>query len=80
MALDDFIMTIDSDNEDLSPPKVLKSATRRSRSVDLEDAQLNTEFTFDFAGESYVDIMDESNLRDLVKSGSRPVSKFEGDV
>jgi hypothetical protein len=71
MAPNNFIMTIDSDNEDL---RVLPSA--KPRSVDLEDPQLNAEFTFHLAGDPYADILSESNLRDLVKKGSRPVSTF----
>ena len=62
---DDFIMTIDSDDEQ-SPPS-------RSMKVDPEDSQLNTEFSFDF-GDPYADAIGCGNLNDLVKKGSKPVS------
>lgn len=74
MAVDDFIMTIDSDEEDdiiLPPSKVSKSA--KSQKADPEDAQLNADFTFDLAGDPYAEILGGSNLHDLVKKGSRPV-------
>jgi hypothetical protein len=74
MAPNNFIMTIDSDDEDLSPSRVLPSA--KPRSVDPPDPQLNAEFTFDLVGDPYADILSESNLHDLVKKGSRPVSTF----
>jgi hypothetical protein len=76
MSAGDFIMTIESDSDfdDLPPTKNLKST--KSQNLDPEDAQLNTELTFDLAGDPYADIIGESNLRDLVKKGSRPVCMF----
>jgi ATP-dependent RNA helicase DDX27 len=71
MAPDDFIMTIESDDEDMPPQKLSKAAK-----LHPEDAQLNPEFIFDLAGDSYAHILDESNFHDLVKKGSRPVSTF----
>lgn len=78
MSAVDFIMTIDSDSDDLPPPRVLKSL--KSLNLDPDDAQLNAEFTFDLAGDPYADIINEPNLRDLVKQGSRPVCTFEPDM
>jgi ATP-dependent RNA helicase DDX27 len=72
MAVNDFIMTMDSDEE--QPLTSFKeSKSRKSQNVDPEDAQLNADFTFDLAGDPYADILGEQNLRDLVKKGSRPV-------
>jgi len=70
-------MTIDSDDEDLPPPKVSRHAV--SQNVDPEDAQLNAEFTFDLTGDPYVDILGDHS-RDLVKTGSRPVSIFKSTL
>jgi ATP-dependent RNA helicase DDX27 len=71
MAVDDFIMTIDSDTEDPLPPVSTK------KHVDAEEASLNPAFTFDLATETYMDILDSQNeLRDLIKTGSRPVSSL----
>jgi hypothetical protein len=82
MAVNDFIMTMDSDEE--QPLTSFKeSKSRKSQNVDPEDAQLNAEFTFDLAGDPYADILGEQNLRDLVKKGSRPVRsclRFGGPI
>jgi len=72
MAADDFIMTIDSDDDDRPPPKGLRYAA--SQNVDPEDAQLNAEFTFDLNGDPYTDIIGEFHSRDIVKTGSGPVN------
>jgi ATP-dependent RNA helicase DDX27 len=74
MAADDFIMTIDSDDDERLPPKGLRYAA--SQNLDPEDAQLDAEFTFDLNGDPYTDIIGEFHSRDLVKTGSRPVSTF----
>lgn len=74
MAVDDFIMTMDSDDEQPPVPKPSKPGRSQNKSVDPEDAQLNTEFSFDLAGDPYADAMAGANLHDLVKKGSRPVS------
>ena len=67
MAVDDFVMTIESDDEGV--------ANKSSKSKDpVEDAQLNPEFTFDLSADPYTDFLDgTSNIQDLVKEGSKPV-------
>lgn len=72
MAMEDFIMTIDSDEEQIPSPKVSRSV--KSQNLESGDEQLNADFTFDLAGDPYVNVVGESNLQDLVKKGSRPVS------
>ena len=74
MAFDDFIMTIESDQEDTLPPAVKPA---KSRVPEEEDAQLNPDFVFDPAGDFHDDILDGgANVADLVKKGSRPVYLF----
>lgn len=78
MAIDEFVMTIDSDVEDPPPTKINKSArASKSSPVDIEDTHLNPEFTFDLSGDVYIDLLGYQNdLRDVVKTGSKPVSAF----
>jgi len=74
MAVDDFIMTMDSDVEDTTP-----SRTRKDRSQNQGDGEpdLNPEFSFDLACDSYVDILEGHNeTMDLVQKGSKPVRPF----
>ena len=67
MANDDFIMTIDSDDEDtLHKPSKTKDV--------VEDAQLDPNFVFDLSGDPYNDFLnDHLDVQDLVKKGSKPV-------
>ena len=66
MAHDDFVMTIISDDED--------DAAKPSKFKD-DEAQLNPDFTFDLQGDPYAEFLDaSSNVEDLVKTGSKPVS------
>jgi ATP-dependent RNA helicase DDX27 len=78
MAVDDFIMTIDSDAEDPPSIKANKSAkATKSSAVDVEGAHLNPEFSFDLSNDAYTVILGyENDLRDLVKTGSKPVSSY----
>lgn len=72
---DDFVMTIDSDAEDLPPPPPIKQAKGKQKVVD-DDAQLNPNFTFDVSGDPYSDLLDgPDTVKDLVKSGTKPVSR-----
>ncbi|EIN13726.1 DEAD-domain-containing protein [Punctularia strigosozonata HHB-11173 SS5] len=70
MAVDDFVMTLDSDAEEESavpgPSRTGKSTIR-----DAEDALLNPEFSFDLSGDPYTDLRNDDTA-DLVKSGSKP--------
>jgi ATP-dependent RNA helicase DDX27 len=69
MASDDFIMTIDSDEEGAGPSS--KSVGKASRA---EDMQLDPDFTFGFSGDTYDDLaVGMSDVNDLVKKGSKPV-------
>jgi ATP-dependent RNA helicase DDX27 len=74
MAIDDFVMTLDSDveEEEAIPRPVGKKG--KSNAPDAEDALLNPEFSFDLSGDPYVDLLTgSSEAADLVKSGSKPV-------
>ncbi|PSS37722.1 hypothetical protein PHLCEN_2v415 [Hermanssonia centrifuga] len=63
MATMDFVMTIDSDDED--------SQNKKNKPVD--DTQLNPDFIFDLSGDPYTDLLDGgSDLHDYVKKGSKP--------
>ncbi|ESK88904.1 atp-dependent rna helicase [Moniliophthora roreri MCA 2997] len=60
----DYVMTVDSDDEDVSAPR--KSAT-------AEDAHLNPEFTFDLSGDPYTDLLEgRSTLLNSVTKGTKP--------
>ena len=67
MAVDDFVMTIDSDDE-AGPVKSTKT-----KDV-AEEAQLNPDFVFDLSGDPYSEFLGESNLQDYVKKGTKSVS------
>jgi ATP-dependent RNA helicase DDX27 len=74
MANGDFIMTIESDEEDISIAQPKAKAGKASSSKSSEDAPLNPEFVFDLSGDAYDSIVGyQSDLRDLVKTGSKPV-------
>ena len=67
-------MTIDSDGEgsDVRKPPI----STNSRTQDEDDPHLNTEFSFDFSGDHYADILDQHEAYpDLVKKGLRSVSR-----
>jgi hypothetical protein len=71
MALDDFVMTLGSDEE--SPSDAIKRS-KNSSSKDADEAQLDPAFTFDIVGDPYNDLLHEgTNFADVVKSGSKPV-------
>lgn len=62
----DYIMTLDSDTEDV--PQTKKS------NKEEEDAGLNPDFVFDLADDNYTDILNNGGLaKDLVKTGSKAV-------
>lgn len=69
----DYVMTIDSDTEDISPPKLAKTSKSKSQ----EDVDLDPEFVFDVSGDPYIDIPgQQNNLQDFVKKGTKPVCLF----
>ncbi|OBZ78997.1 ATP-dependent RNA helicase DRS1 [Grifola frondosa] len=74
MALDDdFVMTIDSDGEDLPPPLPPVKSGKPTQIRNAEDAELNPDFTFDASGDPYVDLLDDHlDVEDLVRKGSKP--------
>ena len=74
MAVDDFVMTIDSDDEASAPVIAKPSAGKSSKT---EDVQLDPEFTFDFSGDPYADLAGGmGDVDDFVKKGSKPVRDF----
>jgi len=69
----DYIMTIDSEDEEDSVPIDLTD-TKKHKSVQNE-ATLNPDFTFDLnAGDVYADVLAEHiGIQDIVQSGAVPV-------
>ena len=71
MAPDDFVMTLDSDEE--SPSEIVTHA-KLSGSKVVDEAQLDPTLTFDISGDPYSDLFHgEANYTDVVKIGSKPV-------
>lgn len=69
MAVDDFVMTIESDDEELDARQVPKS-----KGNDPEAVQLDLDFVFDPSGDPYSDALETRiDLEDFIKKGSRPV-------
>ncbi|GJE86099.1 DEAD-domain-containing protein [Phanerochaete sordida] len=69
MAVDDFVMTLDSDDE--------AGPVKASKAKDVpEEAQLNPDFVFDLSGDPYSEFLSESNIQDYVKKGTKaePIS------
>ncbi|CCM01972.1 uncharacterized protein FIBRA_04045 [Fibroporia radiculosa] len=77
--VDDFVMTLDSDVEDDSLPP--SKPGKPSQSSNAEDALLNPDFIFDVSGDPYTDFIDDHvDLKDLVKSGSKPEPLSVDDI
>ncbi|VDB99617.1 unnamed protein product [Peniophora sp. CBMAI 1063] len=77
MPVEDFIMTIDSDDEGTSP--LAKPAVPKSSKA--EDVQLDPEFTFDFSGDPYADLTGGmADVDDFVKEGSKPAPISVNDI
>ncbi|KAI9454005.1 DEAD-domain-containing protein [Russula earlei] len=71
MAADDFVMTLDSEEES---PSVATRHSKSSLSRDADEALLDPTFTFDNLGDPYTDLLQgEADFADVVKSGSKPV-------
>lgn len=61
----DYIMTIDSDAENL--PSTFKNDP-------IDDVNLDPDFVFDLAGDHYSEIINQSlGIEDFIKTGSKPV-------
>lgn len=74
MAPDDFIMTLDSEEE--SPPDTIRPS-KQSSAKEADEALLDPAFTFDMSGDPYIDLVHGgADFADLVKSGSKPVRLF----
>ena len=69
MAPDDFVMTLDSDEEQPS-----EAVTHAKFSKVVDEAQLDPDLTFDISEDPYSDLFHGvENHTDIVKSGSKPV-------
>ncbi|KDR82696.1 hypothetical protein GALMADRAFT_238187 [Galerina marginata CBS 339.88] len=66
--MSDYVMTIDSDTEDVSIP----SSIKQSKHDPLDETKLDPDFVFDLAGDPYIDLTQFTELHDLVKTGSKP--------
>jgi ATP-dependent RNA helicase DDX27 len=74
MAPDDFVMTLDSEEE--SPSDAI-TLSKHPNSKEAEEALLDPAFTFDMSGDPYTDLIQGgTDFADLVKSGSKPVCSF----
>jgi ATP-dependent RNA helicase DDX27 len=72
MAPDDFVMTLESDDEGTPTSKPAR-ATKSN--ADADDLKMNEEFNFDFTGDTYADLwVNQASPSDVVKSGTKPVS------
>lgn len=73
MAVDDYVMTIESDDE--------AGPVKSSKAKDIaEEAQLNPDFIFDLSGDPYDEFLGESNVQDYVKKGSKSASSCTSSV
>jgi len=70
--MSDYVMTIDSDAEDIPIPSTSKSA----KNFPADEAKLDPDFVFDLVGDPYIDLTTYTGSNDLVKTGSKPVSIF----
>ena len=71
MAHDDFVMTLDSEEE--SPSDTI-GRSKHSSAKEADEALLDPAFTFDMSGDPYIDILQgAADFADVVKSGSKPV-------
>jgi len=72
---DDFIMTIDSGDEEVSVLRQSKNK-RTAPEVGDETVALDPSFSFDLTGDTYTDILyKETAFQDVVKAGSKPVRR-----
>ena len=74
MGLDDFILTIESDDEEVVEKASKKKSTKKATVtvVDDELGALNPEFTFEAAGDAYDEALEaQDSLNGLVKGSKR---------
>ena len=63
----DYVMTIESDEEDFS--------SKVNSKVDQDETKLDPEFVFDLTGDPYFEFGSNVLTQDLVQSGSKPASE-----
>jgi hypothetical protein len=76
---DDFIMTIDSGDEDAPVPSTSQPPKGKRKVAEMGDetVALDPSFSFDLTGDAYADIFyKEATFQDVVKIGSKPVSPW----
>lgn len=79
MASGDFVMTLDSEDEE-SPSDAFKRS-KKSTAKEADEPQLDPEFTFDMSGDPYTDLLHGgANFVDVVISGSKPVRSFDAST
>lgn len=61
----DFILTIDSDNENGTTKR-----SKRSRD-EIEEVQLDPDFQFDLPGDLYTDILQSEQVEDIAGNASK---------
>ena len=72
---DDFIMTIDSGDEEARVPRQSKGK-QKATEVGDETVALDPSFSFDLTGDTYADILyKEATFQDVVQAGSKPVRR-----
>ena len=75
---DDFIMTIDSGDEEVPVPSTSKQSKGKQKAAEMGDetAALDHSFTFDLTGDAYTDIFDEEvTFQDVVRAELKPVRR-----
>ena len=72
---DDFIMTIDSGDEEVPVSKQSKDK-QKAAEVGNETIALDPSFSLDLIGDAYANILhNEMSFQDVVKAGSKPVRR-----
>ncbi|KAJ7597056.1 DEAD-domain-containing protein [Mycena floridula] len=69
----DYVLTIDSDDEDNSQPQAVAPGKK-------DDAQLNQDFVFDVSGGPFNDVLMHSEPQDLIHRGSKPTPISVDDI
>jgi len=72
----DFIMTIDSGDEEVPFPSISKRSKGKQKAAEMGDetVALDPSFSFNLMGDVYTDVFHkEVVFQDIVKTGSKPV-------